>query len=194
MNAAGSARFPVFTLYRYYTNSGTDATAHRAWVTAVAEAVGKHANNAVLVLEPDAFALKDRPDVDAVLDAALGILAEKAPNAAVFLDIGHSKWLIADAVVARAKGYKNFASIEGFASNTSNFQATAQEEAYARQLFASANKPTIIDTSRNALGRQPATIFNPPDSEWDPGPPFAFHPNDPAVFFNYYNKPSNERD
>jgi endoglucanase len=194
MNAAGDARFPVFTLYRYYPNSGTNAAAHKSWVTSIAELIGKHQNLCVVVLEPDAFALKERADVDAVLDVAIGILKEKAPNAALFLDVGHSDWLAASAVVSRAKAYANFSKIEGFALNTSNFQATDKEVAYARQLHAMTDKPSIIDTSRNGLGRVPSTIFNPPESEWDPGPKFAFHPDDPAVLFNYYNKPSNERD
>jgi hypothetical protein len=196
MKAAGSDRFAVFSLYRYAPNSGTNAAGHRAWIVAVAEAIARNGGTCVVVLEPDAFALgaKDRPDVDAVLNTAIGILKDQAPNAALFLDIGHSNWHPASTVLARAKAYSNYAKIDGWASNTSNFQPTSKEEAYARQLYDGSQKPTIIDTSRNGLGRVPSTIFNPPDSEWDPGPPFAFHPNDPAVLFNYYNKPSNERD
>ena len=194
--AASSNKFAVFSLYRYQPNSGTDAAGHRAWVTAIAEAIARNPGTCVVVLEPDAFALgtRERPDVDTVLDTAVGILKEKAANAAVFLDIGHSNWIPAPMVLSRAKSYSNYAKIDGWATNTSNFQAMAAEVAFAKQLYEGSNKPAIIDTSRNGLGRQPSTIFNPPDSEWDPGPTFAFHPSDPAVLFNYYNKPSNERD
>lgn len=194
MAAAGPERFPVFSLYRYFPNSGTDAVEYASWLGVVAAALGQHRGVCVVVLEPDAFALRERADVDTVLDQAIEVLASRAPNAAIFLDIGHSNWLGAEAVIARVKNYRSYAKIAGWALNTSNFQPTEREVGYARALFASSQKPSIIDTSRNGLGRTPSTIFNPPESEWDPGPPFAWHPDDPAVLFNYYNKPSNERD
>jgi hypothetical protein len=195
MNAAGASKFPVFTFYRYYNGSGTDANAYRGWVTAAAQAIGSHSGGyAVVVLEPDSFALQNRSDVNDVLNTAIGIIKEKAPNAALFLDIGHSAWLSSGAVLMRAKGYSNYALIDGWASNTSNFQPTPQEETYAMQLFAGSGKPGIIDTSRNGLGRLPSTIINPPRSEWEPGAPFAWHPDKPGVYFNYHNKPWNEGD
>ena len=196
MRAAGANRFPVFSLYRYFPNSGANAASHRTWVTSIAETIGRAGGPAVVVLEPDAFALgtNERPDVDAVLNTAIGILKDKAPNAALFLDIGHSNWHPAGTVLSRAKAFSNYARIDGWASNTSNFQPMQAEINFARALHAGSNKPVIIDSSRNGRGTPPRTIFNPPDSEWDPGPPFAFHPQEPAVLFNYYNKPSNERD
>jgi endoglucanase len=194
MQAAGAGKFPVFTFYRYYASSGADATAYRAWVTAAADAIGKHSGPAVVVLEPDLFALQERSDANAILDAAIGIIKSRAPRAALFLDIGHSAWLPSTTVVSRAKSYRNFAQIDGWASNTSNFQPTSREEAYARELFAATQKPAIIDTSRNGLGRAPSVIHNPPESEWDPGARFAWHAAGSAVLFNYHNKPYDEGD
>jgi len=194
MNAAQTSKFPVFTLYHFNMGSGTSASAYHDWVSQVADEISKHSGNAVVVVEPDSFALRNVTGVDDVLDDAVHVLKQKAPNAAVFLDIGNSNWLNPAGVVSRAKAYPHYAEIDGWASNTSNFQAEANEEAFAQNLYSASHKPTIIDSSRNGLGKTPSTIINPPANEWQPGPKFAFHPDNPAVFFNYYNKPSNERD
>jgi hypothetical protein len=195
MNAAGNNRFPVFTFYRYFLGSGTNAAAYQGWATAAAMAIGRHPSQyAVVVLEPDSFALQNQPDVNQVLDAAIATIKQQAPNAALFLDIGHSAWLASDTVVQRAKSFRNYALIDGWASNTSNFQPTSNEENYARQLYGASGKPAIVDTSRNGLGTIPSTIINPPANEWAVGASFAFHPSDPAFYFNYHNKPSDERD
>jgi len=194
MNAAGKSKFPVFTLYHFNKESNTSASAYHDWVSAIADEIGKHDGNAVVVVEPDSFALNNVAGVDGVLDDAVAVLKQKAPNAAVFLDIGHSNWLSAGGVVSRAKGYPHYAQLDGFASNTSNFQPEPNEEAYAKNLYAQSGKPVIIDSSRNGLGTVPTTIHNPPADQWKPGPTFAFHPEDSGVLFNYYNKPSNEND
>lgn len=194
MNAAGQSKFPVFTLYHFNKDSGTSASAYHDWVSAIADEIGKHNGNAVVVVEPDSFALNNVSGVDNVLDDAVAVLKQKAPNAAVFLDVGHSNWLSAGGVVSRAKNYPHYAQIDGWATNTSNFQPEANEEAYGKNLFSQSGKPSIIDSSRNGLGTVPSTIINPPANEWKPGPTFAFHPADSGVLFNYYNKPSDERD
>jgi hypothetical protein len=194
MNAAGQSKFPVFTLYHFNKDSGTSASAYHDWVSAIADEIGKHNGNAVVVVEPDSFALNNVSGVDNVLDDAIAVLKQKAPNAAVFLDVGHSNWLSAGGVVSRAKNYPHYAQIDGWATNTSNFQPEANEEAYGKNLFSQSGKPSIIDSSRNGLGTVPSTIINPPANEWKPGPTFAFHSADSGVLFNYYNKPSDERD
>jgi len=194
MNSAGKSKFPVFTLYHFNKESNTSASAYHDWVSAIADEIGKHDGNAVVVVEPDSFALNNVSGVDGVLDDAVAVLKQKAPNAAVFLDIGHSNWLSAGGVVSRAKGYPHYAQLDGFASNTSNFQPEPNEEAYAKNLYLQSGKPVIIDSSRNGLGTVPTTIYNPPADQWKPGPTFAFHAEDSGVLFNYYNKPSNEND
>jgi len=69
----------------------------------------------------------------------------------------------------------------------------SNEKAYAAALYAASGKPVIIDTSRNRCG-VPDTIWNPDLSQWCPGDSFSWHNSDPAVYFNYYNKPSNKND
>jgi len=194
MTAAGSSKFAVFSTY-YSVNVNPDATGFATWIEGIARAIGAQPNPAVVALEADAFpgAGSNQAKHD-MLNAAVGTLRQYAPQAAIFLDIGHSNWLKAQAVADKVKTYSNYALIDGWASNTSNFCPTPNEVAYAQQLWNLTCKPTIIDTSRNGLGKLPSTVHNPPANEWAVGASFAWWPDNQAVFFNYHNKPWNERD
>jgi endoglucanase len=194
MTAAGASKFAVFTTY-YSVNVNPNATGFATWIDGIGKAIGAQSNPAVVVLEPDAYpgAGSNQAKHD-MLNAAIGTLKQDAPNAAVFLDIGNSGWLSAQTIATKVKTYSNYALIDGWASNTSNFHPTPNEVTYAQQLWALTCKPTIIDTSRNGLGKMPSTIINPPASEWAVGASFAWWPDNPAVFFNYHNKPWNESD
>ena len=195
MKAAPRLRlFPVFSFYALLDIKNPDA--YKKWLTKEAETLGKFRNPCVVVLEPDRFA--SDPKNDAILDWAVETIKIKAPNAAVFLDIGHSSWIPLDEIVRRVKKYRSYRMIDGFASNTSNFRPMRDEERFAAQLYKVTGKPVIIDTSRNGLssatGKTPSTVHNPPRSEWKPGARFSFHPDKPYLLFNYHNKPYHEKD
>ena len=187
-------KFPVFSFYALL--DAPNETAYRKWLKIQAEAIGKYSSPCVVVLEPDRFA--SGPKNDHILDWAIQKLKETAPNAAVFLDIGHSNWLEVRTVVERVKKYKSYALLDGFSTNVSNFRPDKDEERYARELYRLTRKPSIIDTSRNGLssatGKCPKTVHNPSRSEWKPGATFKFHKKQPYVLFNYYNKPYHEKD
>jgi len=191
MTNAGSSRFAVFTTY-YSLNMNPFDGYFLQWIETAARAIGSQNTVAILVLEADAFAGRGALSL---LDQGIGLIKKNAPNAAVFLDIGHSAWLGAEDVASKAKGFANYDLIDGWASNVSNYQPDANEAAYAARLCAVTGKPTIVDTSRNGLGRVPSVIHNPPRSEWAPGKTTPFLPPQPCgVVLSYYNKPSNESD
>jgi|GEM_PF-3695102 len=199
--AAAQGRFVVFSTY-YSVDLNPDESGFIAWIEGVASAIGSSPGPTVVALEADAFpSAGDDEAKHRMLDRAIGILKQSAPNAAVFLDIGHSAWLDAQSVVDRARTYQNYALIDGWASNTSNYNPTENEIAYADALYALSGKPTIIDTSRNGCDHPPnIPVHNPPQCTggqtsncWCEGQPFQFH-DDPAVLFLYYNKPSDEPD
>ena len=110
-------------------------------------------HDVVLVIEPDTFVFSaNDTEMLAILDETCGIIADHADNAAVFLDIGHSGWLNAAGVHELVSAYNNLDKIDGWASNTSNFQPMDVEEIFAAELFDLTGKPVIVDTSRNGCG------------------------------------------
>ena len=192
--AAKLKRFPVFSFYAILASP--DVGKYKKWLITQAEAIGSCDNVCVVVLEPDRFA-SDKKN-DPLLDWGIETIKSKAPNAAVFLDIGHSRWIPYKDIVNRVKKYKSYEMLDGFASNVSNFRPDKDEAAFALKLFKATGKPVIIDTSRNGLssrtGKCPTTVHNPPRSQWEPGAPFAFHPKEKHILFNYHNKPHHEKD
>jgi len=187
-------KFPVFSFYSIL--AAPNIPTYKEWVITQAEAIGSCKNICVIVLEPDRFATNSKNDP--LLDWAIETIKSKAPNAALFLDIGHSNWISCKDIVKRVKNYKSYKMIDGFASNVSNFRPDKDEAAFALKLFKATGKPVIIDTSRNGLstrtGKCPSTVHNPPRNQWEPGKPFAFHPKEKHIIFNYHNKPHHEKD
>ncbi len=140
----------------------TSAASYRNWISAFAAGVGNRP--AVIVLEPDALAHLTDSRCDAFRTERLALLneatlqfKEKAPNAKVFLDIGHGGWLTPEVSVQwlQQGGIQN---VRGFALNVSNFQTTAHETSHGQAvaaLLASGGLPGktfVIDTSRNGNG------------------------------------------
>jgi hypothetical protein len=99
--AAAQGRFVVFSTY-YSVDLNPDESGFIAWIEGVASAIGSSPGPTVVALEADAFpSAGDDEAKHRMLDRAIGILKQSAPNAAVFLDIGHSAWLDAQSVVDR---------------------------------------------------------------------------------------------
>jgi endoglucanase len=134
----------------------TDRQAYQGWIDDLA--TGLDDRRALVVLEPDAL-----PMLDDCLDASgqkqrLRMLSYavdrlQTKNVWVYLDAGHSNWAPADEMAARLRA-ANIHDAHGFALNTSNYNSTEQEIAYANELnsLLGTSKPFVIDTSRNGSG------------------------------------------
>jgi endoglucanase len=133
--------------------SGKDA--YVAWIQKVAAGIGS--GNAIVILEPDALALSDclsdvaKADRYATISAAVDVLAAN-PGTKVYLDAGHSGWIGAADMASRLSK-AGIAKAAGFALNTSNFVATADNVAYGTDVSkAVGGKHFVVDTSRNGSG------------------------------------------
>ncbi|MGK9148701.1 glycoside hydrolase family 6 protein [Plantibacter flavus] len=150
---------PVFTVYGIperdcgnQSAGGLSSADYQAWITAIVTAVADH--RVAVVLEPDAVALApdcgDRTARMQQLRAATAQFAEAAVP--VYLDGGHSNWRPA-AEMAGLLREAGVADATGFATNVSNYNATADELAYAEELSALLDGAHyVVDTSRNGSG------------------------------------------
>jgi endoglucanase len=160
IDAAGA--LPVYVFYNIpgrdcgqHSSGGAGTTsAYDAWIAEMVRGLG--GKPAVVILEPDAIALTDclsaaqRDERFGMLKRAVAVLAKN--NVAVYLDAGHGNWH-APAEMATRLTSAGVAEARGFSLNVSNFGSTASEAAYGREVSARiANKPFVIDTSRNGLG------------------------------------------
>jgi endoglucanase len=172
IKAAGA--LPVFVAYAIpirdcngYSGGGmSSAAAYRAWIGELADGLGT--SRAAIILEPDALALMEcltptqRTERLNLLADAVATLSNN-PNAAVYIDAGHSDWHPASVMAERLElaGVQN---ARGFALNVSNFNTTARELSYGRDLATQLRgKHFVIDTSRNGLGpsNEPEAWCNP---------------------------------
>lgn len=136
--------------------AGSDA-AYRTWISTFAAAVGTHP--AVVIIEPDAlgdFGCMTSAQVQARLDLlnyAVSMFAQKAPNAWAYLDGGNAGWVAATTMADRLNraGLRN---ARGFAVNVSNYYTTSASNTYAAAVKAALGYTTrhVVDTSRNGNG------------------------------------------
>ncbi|WP_179852866.1 MULTISPECIES: glycoside hydrolase family 6 protein [unclassified Streptomyces] len=165
--AAETGRTAVFVAYdiphrdcgQYSAGGAPDATAYRAWITGVAQALGDR--RAWVVLEPDAVAhTLDACGVKGDLAAErYGLLAfavqelKKRPNVRVYLDAGNPGWAQDPQELAAALRKSGIAAADGFAVNVANFYDTERNAAYGARLSAVlGGKNFVIDTSRSGNG------------------------------------------
>lgn len=134
--------------------------AYRDWINAFASGIGN--SRVAVILEPDALAHNcgansASDSTSALLKYAVDTI-EARPNAAVYVDAGHARWVSASDMANRLKN-AGIANAAGFALNVSNFQATDANVTYGKQVSSAVGgKPFVIDTSRNGLGA--------PDTQW----------------------------
>lgn len=157
--AADAGQVALFVVYAI---PGRDCGLHSAggvpedqyldFVSAVADGI-EPGSETWIVLEPDALA--QMGDCDGQGDRA-GLLSGAAQildgaGADVFLDAGHSGWHSGEEVIARLEtvGTQHLA---GFSTNTSNYQRTEDERAWAEPIAAATGLEFIVDTSRNGNG------------------------------------------
>lgn len=130
---------------------------YRRWIAGFAKGVKDR--RAVIIVEPDATAA-GCVKLDLVHDAVMRLT--KLPNAAVYIDAGHSRWQPARRMARRLKKVA-IAKAAGFALNVSNFRATEEIAAYGADLSNRLNGAHfVIDTSRNGQGPRGTRWCNPP--------------------------------
>lgn len=136
---------------------------YRTWVEQVAAGAGQ--SHVAFVIEPDALTAMDclPPDLQAerldLLRFAVQTLTRN-PNASVYIDGGHSRWLPA-AELARRLDAVDVDLARGFALNTSNFLPTQEQIAYGENVSQLTNGAHyVIDTSRNGAGPAPDAPLN----------------------------------
>jgi endoglucanase len=129
---------------------------YKRWISDVAAGIGN--DPAVVILEPDALGhfqecLSEQQKTDRMAALNFGVrVLRQNPNTAVYLDIGHARWLTVEDAIERIK----LAGIEhanGFSVNTSNYVTTEENMEYAKKISAAlGGKHFVIDTSRNGAG------------------------------------------
>ncbi|MFC8520503.1 glycoside hydrolase family 6 protein [Streptomyces sp. NPDC057257] len=175
--AAAQGRVPVVVPYAIperdcggaSQGGAPDLDAYDDWIDDFADGLGT--GEVVVVLEPDSIAQSaclsddERADRFASLARAGRVLKAADPKARVYYDAGHSGWNepAEQASLLKRAGAASAASSDGIFSNVSNFQATADEIAYDRDVLAALGGPAslgaVIDTSRNGNGA-------PADGQW----------------------------
>jgi endoglucanase len=159
----------------YSRGGATSDAAYRTWINAVAAGLG--GGRVVAILEPDAL-----PKLDcltaarqtarlALLRYAVARLAS-TPGVAVYLDAGHSDFKSVEVISARLR-QAGVAQAAGFTLNVANFQTTAAEVAYGRQVSAAVGGAHfLVDTSRNGAGPATGSLAwcNPPNRALGPRP------------------------
>lgn len=193
VRAEAQGAVPVFAVYNIPGRDlGGEASGgsegpddYRSWVREVSDAVGDAP--AVLVLEPDALAgvpqMDDAGQAERVelLRDALTVFQERNPAAAVYLDVGHSRWLgAARAAQLVDRVDEDGTLVTGVALNVSNQRPEAELREYAEDLWAALGRRVhvLLDGSMNGasntgellewcnpegerVGTLPDTVFDP---------------------------------
>jgi endoglucanase len=153
--AAGMGAVPVVVAYnvpgrdcaQYSAGGAATGDAYKAWIDGFAAGLGDQ--KAVVILEPDGLALlpTDCGQPDTYNRAGLINYAAHAllrdPNAAIYLDAGHSAWHSVGDMATRlvAGGVQD---VQGFFLNVSNYRATSYEAKFGTWIskcIAFANDP-----------------------------------------------------
>lgn len=136
---------------------------YRRWIAELVKGIGSLP--VTVIVEPDALTSADCLDADqraermALLRFAVESFAAD-PNAAVYIDGGHSRWLSADELANRLREV-GVDRARGFSLNVSNFFTTAEEALYGEQVSALlGGSHYVIDTSRNGRGPAPDAPMN----------------------------------
>lgn len=160
--ARNAGALPVLVAYNIpirdcgsYSSGGAPSTqAYRNWIDSFA--AGLNGRKSVVILEPDAVALQQcltaaqQTERNHLLQYAIDTLG--ANGAAVYLDAGHSNWHSAAETANRLQA-AGVANAQGFSTNVSNFEHTANEATFANAVSKSiGGKPYVVDTSRNGNG------------------------------------------
>ncbi|WP_236081022.1 glycoside hydrolase family 6 protein [Microbacterium oleivorans] len=148
----------------------------------------------IVVLEPDSIALSDECGNIAERARQLSTAVDEltTANTWIYIDGGHSNWLPAEKMADLIRQTSVIDRVRGFATNVSNYQASADEFAYAASLSSLlGGAHAIVDTSRNGVASSGGEWCNPPGQRvGEPGG--SFH--DDVVDTNLWIKPAGESD
>ncbi|MFZ5892628.1 MAG: glycoside hydrolase family 6 protein [Myxococcota bacterium] len=148
---------------------------YKRWIRKIAAGIGDRA--AVVILEPDALGLLEKPDAKdpskpcltkaqqeerlALLHDAVKVLRQN-PKTIVYIDGAHSKWEQVDVISDRLKR-AGVDDAHGFAINVSNYRANEELIPYGKAVSAKlGGAHFVIDTSRNGAGPLGVEWCNPP--------------------------------
>jgi endoglucanase len=163
-NAAGQV--PVLSVYEIpnrdcggaSAGGAPDLNQYQTWVTNFSRGLGTR--TVIVILETDALALQtclsasDITARDQAISTAVQTIKSANANAKVYLDGGHSAWNSASDQANRLVA-AGVARADGFFTNVSNFNSTANEASYGRSILSALSsagvtgKHQIIDSSRN---------------------------------------------
>ncbi|GAA4777641.1 glycoside hydrolase family 6 protein [Microbacterium gilvum] len=149
-----------------HSTGGLDPDAYADWVGEIGAALDTARDvQKVVVLEPDGLALAPEcglvEERTALLRDAVGAL--QSPGTWIYLDGGHSDWLGPERMAELISAVDVAGQVRGFATNVSNYQAIADEFAYAHELSDLLDgMHAVVDTSRSGAGTAPADWCNPP--------------------------------
>lgn len=207
VTAAGN-KVPVLVVYEIpnrdcggaSAGGAPDIASYRQYVTDFATGLGTA--SALVMLEPDSVALQTcvsgqaLTDRDGALAFAGQVMHSKDPNVKVYYDGGHSAWNSATDQANRliAAGIKTGG--DGFFTNVSNFNTTANEAAYGRSVLGVLNAPNlhqVIDTSRNGNGPAAGGQWCDPSGRQIGAYPTA-NTGDPNIDAYLWVKPPGEAD
>jgi endoglucanase len=157
--AAGAGEEPIFVIYGIpdrdcgnFSSGGLSEAEYPVWVSAIASALTTRSS--VVILEPDALALASECGnvQQRVAQISQGVTAFASTIATVYLDAGHSDWVDA-ATMADLLNQAGVQQVRGFATNVSNYNASADEQRFGEAVSALTNGAHfVIDTSRNGKG------------------------------------------
>lgn len=154
---------PVYVLYNiperdchsYSSGGASSPAAYRSWIDSFVAGAGS-ARTAV-ILEPDALSQlsclsrSDQATRLSLLRYAVSKLATKS-TLATYVDAGHAGWVAPKEMIKRLIAV-DIKAARGFSLNVSNYDTTASETTYARQIAPWIGwKRVVIDTSRNGMG------------------------------------------
>jgi endoglucanase len=166
--AAAAGQVPVLAVYEIpnrdcggaSAGGAPDLASYDAWVRNFAAGLG--GGQSIIILEPDSVSLttclsaQQQSDRFASLSRAGAAIHAAAPSAKVYLDGGHSAWNSASEQANRLRGAGILANADGLFTNVSNFNTTANEVNYAKNVLAALGNPgnlhAVVDTSRNGNG------------------------------------------
>jgi endoglucanase len=164
--ANAASRVPVLSVYGITNRDcggasaggAPDLTQYGTWITNLSKGLGSQ--TVVIVLETDSIALQtclnatDLAARNQALTKATQTIKAANANAKVYLDGGHSAWNSASVQASRLQA-AGMQYADGFYTNVSNFNSTANEANYGRSVISAlsgmglSNKHQVIDTSRN---------------------------------------------
>jgi endoglucanase len=170
-SAASVGKMPLLAIYaiphrdcgNFAAGGFATAEEYRSWIEQVAMGLGMA--RVGIVLEPDALTAADclpegerRERMELLRDAVVALT--RNPNAAVYIDGGHSRWLPPDELAGRLDAV-GIDGARGFALNTANFFSTEEEIAYGEVVSRMTNGAHyVVDTSRNGAGPAPDAPLN----------------------------------